>query len=530
MTRRVIVAAVAACLALATACSSSGSGSGSGTDAGNPAAKDAATACPSVDKSKIDPTATFTWMYSVDTTSFDPDKITTNNSQMYLYPIYDSLVRIDAKGEPQPMLAKKWTVGDGGKSLTLDLIDSWTYHDGTPFDATSVKANLDRHRAAGAWNEEALKDISNVTVVDTDTVKIDTGAGAAALVNILAGSAGMMMSPAVFNDPNQALKPTGGSGAFKMTGYTPGSKVEYTAVKNYWDPDTLHVAKMDYLVSGDDNARLNSVSTGVADATFLRASMYQPAKDAGLVICQRPSLSMYTMNLNIAKPNLGKKEVRQAINYAIDRTAVAGLTDGFCTPAIQMFPPSYFASDPDLGPDDYKHDPKKAKDLLSKAGLKDGFKFTVDVQNLDIYKQIAEVIQANLKDVGITMNIVPVDISKAPQDFSVDKSVDGYLGEQKADADPSIEIESYYLKGGFNNPGGYDNPKVAKLAEEAKGGADTKARAKSYKELMKTIYEDAAPNVTLCHLTTPFTLNHKAMGVEIYTDASRQFRGVAIKK
>ena len=526
--RRHMLAAAFACLALATAtaCGSSGST----TDAGNPAAQEDATPCPAVNKADIDPTATFTWMYSVDTTSFDPDKITTNNSQMYLYPIYDSLTHIDAKGEPQPMLAKKWTVGDGGKSLTLDLISNWKYQDGTPFDAASVKANLDRHRAAGSWNEEALKDITNVAVVDQDTVKVDTNGGAAALVNIFAGSAGMMMSPAVFDDPNQALKPTGGSGAFTMTSYTPGSKVEYTAVKNYWDPDSLHVAKMVYLVSGDDNARLNSVSTGVANATFLRASMYQPAKDAGLVICQRPSLSMYTMNLNIAKPNLGKKEVRQAINYAIDRNAIKSLTDGFCTPAIQMFPPSYFAANPDLGPDDYKYNPDKAKDLLKKAGLDKGFEFSLDVQNLDIYKQIAEVIQANLKDVGISMKIIPVDISKAPQDFSVDKSVDAYLGEQKVDADPSIEIESYYLKGGFNNPGGYDNPKVAQLAEEAKSGADTEARAKSYAELMKTVYEDAAPNVTLCHLTTPFTLDHKTMGVEIYTDASRQFRGVAIKK
>src|SRR5680860_947330 len=85
------------------------------------------------------------------------------------------------------------------EELTLDLIKDWTYHDDTAFDAESVKANLDRHREAGSWNASALKDVTNVTVVDTDTVKIDTEHGAAALVAVLASSAGMMMSPAVFD-------------------------------------------------------------------------------------------------------------------------------------------------------------------------------------------------------------------------------------------------------------------------------------------------------------------------------------------
>ena len=309
-------------------------------------------------------------MYTAGNTSFDPDKITTNNSQMYLYPIYDSLVHVDAQGAPQPMLAEKWTVD--GKSITIDLIKNWTYHDGTPFDAASVKANLDRHRAEGSWNESALKDVTNVTVVDKDTVKVDTQNGAAPLVAVFASSAGMMMSPAVFDDPNQGLTPTGGSGAFKLSGYTSGSMAEYTAVDNYWDPETLHVAKMVYLVSTDDNARLNSVISGTSDSTFLRASMYEPAKQAGLVVCEAPSLSAYTINLNVQKSEFGKKEVREALNYAIDREAIAAVLNGFCEPGVQMYPTSYFAANPDLTAKDYAYDPEKAKALMEKAGLKDG--------------------------------------------------------------------------------------------------------------------------------------------------------------
>ncbi len=521
--RLILAAALAACLTAATACSSSGSNT-----AGKSERKADTSACPAYEKGTNDPSATFTWIYSVGNTSFDPDKITTNNSQMYLYPIYDSLVHIDPKGNPEPMLAKKWTVD--GKSMTLDLIANWKYHDGTPFDAASVKANLDRHRTAGAWNEQALSDVTNVTVVNADTVKIDTKNGAAPLVAVLASSAGMMMSPAVFNDPNQALTPTGGSGAFTLASYTPGSKVEYAAVKNYWSPDDLRVAKMVYLVSGDDNARLNSVISGAADTTFLRASMYDPAKQAGLVVCEAPSLSSYQIALNTSKSEFGKKEVREALNYAIDRTSLAAITNGFCKPDIQMYPTTYYASDPDLTADKYPHDAQKAKDLLKKAGVPDGFEFTMEVINLDLYQQLAEVIQANLQEIGVKMNIVPVEINKLADDFSVSKTADASMSEQKAESDPSIQIESYYIKGGFNNPGGWSDPQITKLNEEGKAGSTTEERAKTYKKLYKAAFDAVVPSITLCHLTTPFTMNKKVMGVDIYADATRQFRGVAIKK
>ena len=152
------------------------------------------------------------------------------------------------------------------------------------------------------------------------------------------------------------------------------------------------------------------------------------------------------------------------------------------------------------------------------------------MDNLAIYQQIAEVIQANLQEVGIKMNIVPVDIARRAEDFSVDKTVDAVLMEQKAESDPSIQIESYYIEGGFNNPGGYSNDEVTKLNEEGKAGGSTEERSATYKKLFQAAYDSVAPNVTLCHLTTPFAMNDKAMGVEIYADASRQFRGIAIKK
>lgn len=516
-------AAVASLMLLGAACSGGGGASSGSVD------REAQTEeCPELTE-EVDDSQEFTWMYSVDNTSFDPDGITTNNSLMYLFPIYDSLVHVNEGGEPEPMLAESWEVSEDGTQLTMTLISGWEYHDGTPFDAASVVANIRRSQEPGSFNVNPLKIVTDVEALDERTVRFTTDGGAGALVGVLGGAAGMMMSPKVFDDPRQDVKPTGGSGAFTMERYVSGSRVEYAAVEDYWDPEALNVSAMTYKISGDDNARLNAVSTGAADSTFLRASMYQPAKDAGLVVCEQPSLSSYTINLNTSRSEFGSPEVRAALNHAIDRTAVSAVTNGFLEPGVQMFPEWYYAAADEIGPETYGYDPERARELLTEAGLADGFSFDLEVVNLDLYQQIAEVIQANFAEVGIDMSITPVEIDALGEHFSVNKDVDAILFEQKAEADPSILTAAYYLPGGFNNPGGWESPEVTDLEAEAKNGATAEDREPLYDDFFAAVHDEVPPHIVLGHLTTPFVMNERTKGVEIYADGARQFRGVGME-
>jgi len=483
--------------------------------------------CPPVTK-QVDESEHLTWIYSVDNSSFDPDHITTNNSVMYLLPIYDSLVHMNAVGEPEPMLATSWKVSKGGNQLTMKLIDNWSYHDGTPFDADSVVANIERSQEPGGFNVNALSSVTGVKALDEHTVQFTLDDGSAgALVGILSGAAGMMMSPKVFDDPKQDVRPTGGSGAYRLTKFVSGSKAEYRAVDDYWDPEGQNVASMTYLVSGDDNARLNSVLTGDADTTFLRASMYDAAVESGNVVCEAPSLSSYQLTLNTKRSEFGSKQVREALNYAIDRNAVSAVTDGFLEPGVQMFPEWYWGSNESItAKNTYQYDPEKARQLLVDAGLKDGFSFELEVINLEVYQQIAEVIQANLADVGIKMSITPVEIDALAENFSVSKDVDAQLSEQKGEADPSTLTASYYHRDSFNNPGGWGTKKIEQLDLAARRGATTDAREPLYDKLFAEVMKEVPHNIVLGHLTTPFVMNDRTLGVEIYADGTRSLRGV----
>jgi len=473
--------------------------------------------------------ASFTFVYSVDTTGWEPNRITTNNSFIYLAPIYDTLIHINEEAVPEPLLAESWELVEDNL-LELTLIEDWQFHDGAPFNAEAVKANLDYHRSLdGGFNVDRLSSITNVEAVDERTVRIETEGSASPLIGILGSVGGMMMSPDVLDDPEQSITPTGGSGAYRLVNYVPGSRADYERVDGYWDPDSARVKDFTFLISNDDNARLNFVITGEANSTFLRAAMVEPASDAGLQIIERPSLSSYNINLNTERSEFGNVQVRQALNYAIDREAIGnGLLNGLCQPGAAVFPTWYWAGTDKVDATTYARDLDRSRELLAEAGLADGFEFDLHVVNIAIYQQIAEVVQSNWAEIGVTVNIIPEDIAALADGFSISKTSDAQLSEQKGEADPSMTTAVFYLPTGLNNPGGFSNPDIERLHYEAMAGATPEERDDAYEQLIVLAAEQSAPNLTICTVTTPFTADNTVQDLPVPADGSRWFRGVSI--
>ena len=115
------------------------------------------------------------------------------------------------------------------------------------------------------------------------------------------------------------------------------------------------------------------------------------------------------MYLNRARSEFGNPLVARAMEYAIDRDAICeNIYFGFCEPTFKPFPDDYWAGSPDIADDYYTYDPEKAKELLAEAGLADGFSFELMIPAAsDPYPQFAEVLQAQLAAVGITVNDQP---------------------------------------------------------------------------------------------------------------------------
>ena len=77
-------------------------------------------------------------------TSFNPATTSSRNEDGYIYyMVFDTLISFDEAGNLAPKLATSWETSEDGLIFTLKLRDDVTFHDGTPFNAEAVKANLD---------------------------------------------------------------------------------------------------------------------------------------------------------------------------------------------------------------------------------------------------------------------------------------------------------------------------------------------------------------------------------------------------
>src|SRR5438094_7144083 len=157
------------------------------------------------------------------------------------YAMYDSLVRVTPKGEIIPWLAEKWETSSDGKTVTFHLRQGVKYHDGTPFDADSVKWNIDRYiQTKGSLRTADLGSVDNVQVVDPATVKFNLKSAFAPLLGALVDRAGMMVSKKVVDAAGAdfTLKPfKAGTGPFILTEAVKND--HYTLEKNpdWWGKD-----------------------------------------------------------------------------------------------------------------------------------------------------------------------------------------------------------------------------------------------------------------------------------------------------
>ena len=166
----------------------------------------------------------------------------------------------------------------------------------------------------------------------------------------------------------------------------------------------------EYTINGDPITRLNAIRDDAIDGTFVDPAQEADAESAGLVIKRGTGLGYYHMQPNRSFEPFASLEVRQAMNHAVDRKAIVdGLLLGLGNPSCQIFPEGYFAFDEDTGTDTYPYDVEKAKSLMETAGYADGFEFEMIVPTIPNITQLGEIVQAQLAEIGITVNIEAVE-------------------------------------------------------------------------------------------------------------------------
>jgi peptide/nickel transport system substrate-binding protein len=331
--------------------------------------------------------------------------------------VMESLLREENTGTIYPWLAESYKVADDLKSITFVLRKGIKFHDGSDFNAQVVKWNLENFVAA-----HKTPNWASIEIIDDYTVRLNLNNWSNTVLSDLADSDsgfGYMVSKAAYDahgggkdsETWMKLNPVG-TGPFKFVSYQ--MDVAFKVVKNpdYWKKDANgnqlpYLDGVTIMPIADPNTRLMTIKSGTGDMVF--AYLGKETADYAAIgmtiktpvngnICLTPDTA------NADSP-WAKQQVREAIEYAIDKVGIAtAFGYGFWQAPYQFQARGSAAYDDKLATK-RGYDPVKAKQLLTEAGYPDGFTTSIIVFGGDTNKNAALAIQANLDKIGIKVNL-----------------------------------------------------------------------------------------------------------------------------
>jgi peptide/nickel transport system substrate-binding protein len=478
---------------------------------------------------EVDRSATLRFAYGISVTRLDPHRATIRNDLTTLGPIYDRLVEFSPSGELVPMLATEWSFNADVTALDMTLRDGVVFHDGAPFDAEAVKANIERAKTLeGSTVAADLVGVSGVEVVDEHHVRLQLVEPDVSILGILSDRAGMMISPAAFDEDLEAVAV--GAGPFRLVEHRSGDVTVFERFDDYWDPDVALVQRLEIHVVPDANTRLNGLRAGQFDLINPTAAQYEEARALpDFTVRTSPGLFAINMGLNRSRSEFGDVLVRRALYHAIDRTSICqAVLLGQCDVSVQPFPDGYWAANPDIPSDRYAYDPDRSRELLAEAGLPDGFSFTFMIPAaLPPYDAIGEVIQAQLADVGIAAELLLMEPAQMADRYYVMKETDAILGGLVGSADPSLYFGQYTMPDAFANPGGDSTDRMQQLYRESIATSDEAQRT----QIIHDGVEEVVDQVFFINIAFPKLITASREGVVGFVmpvSGNPQFRGVGI--
>ena len=431
-----------------------------------------------------------------DGTTFDPIKSAQNVDFWVFSNVYDVLVRVDKSGTKlEPGLAEKWEVSPDNTVYTFTMRDA-KFEDGSPITARDAAFSLLRIRDnPGSLWADTYKVIKTAEAKDDKTLVVTLNQPTAPFLATLAMPGISILSEKAVTAAGEeayAEKPMA-SGAFGLVEWRRGDRVILKKNPNFWQADRVKLDGVEWISVVDDNTRMLKLQAGEIDCSIFVpfSKVAELKKDANLNITLDTSTREDHLLINHEKGALGKKEVREALDLAIDKQAIVDtVTFGVGKVARSYVPEGalYHNKDNLLRP----YDPEKAKQMLKDAGA-EGLAINHVVNAGDtVDEQIAILVQQQLAKVGVTLNIQKLDPSTTWQ-TEVDGNFDTAVNYWTNDIIDPDQKTTFVLghDANMNYMTRYKNDKVKDLVAAARIEADPAKREAMYVEIQTIAKADA---------------------------------------
>lgn len=322
-----------------------------------------------------------------DAVSLDPAQAFEFTSVWVDAQVYDTLVEFSRDfTRAVPEIAESWTASGGGRTYTFRIRSGARFHSGNSVTAEAVVFSLRRVFALKLTPAFILTDFvkapEDIVTVGTNQVRVTfvQSMPEILMASVLANPVTAVVDPAVIrqnarpDDPhaNKWLSENdAGSGPYRLMGWSRNVKIELAAFDGYWK-GRPRIGRVFMQEMPEPTAQLLALQRGDIDAAMdLLPTQYKELeRAAGIVVKSSPTFSLRYLAMNVGYEPFSRKQVRNAVKWAIDYEAIKRIFTDAIDPGQTIVPARMFGHLPDRP---YQKNVERARGLMREAGMERGF-------------------------------------------------------------------------------------------------------------------------------------------------------------
>ena len=465
-----------------------------------------------------------------DLASLDPHRgVTVGQARDTLARVWDHLVRYDNQLVAQPALAESWELAADASSIKLNLRKGVRFHTGRELTSDDIKWNFERSRdpKISPIQSNSMRSVASIETPDPYTIVFKFSQSWPWVFDIMNNV--YIVDPVSMQTADGPAHPVG-TGAFKFAEYAPGQQLRLVKNPDYWKQGLPYVDELVAGIYADAQTMVVALESGSLDIVSsapvrdqIRLQQEPGSKFQSVV--EPYAGTCLVITCNVAEPPLDQQQVRQALNYAINRERILSAVRLGIGQVVELpFAPSSPAYD-EAKNHTYSFDLDRARSLLAAAGVGTlvlDFNFPGTVPG---YATIAQIYAADLQQIGVTLNQKPLEgavmaaalVGRTYHGLALTNTTSGQFN-------PGIQFISP-LYGPLNPYSGYSTPEYTQLLTQVSTETDPTRQKQVYATFNQTVLD---LSVTMPIVTAPLAVvaTARVHGIQYAMNESLETTGI----
>jgi peptide/nickel transport system substrate-binding protein len=429
----------------------------------------------------------------------EPHNLTAAAAGLIGFVVMPGLVWLDFDLGLSPMLAEDWDSDEDGLVWTFTLRDNLVFHNGKPCDAHEVVRNFEHilDPESGSMLTPDFELVESVEAVDDLTVEFTLSEPFAPFLAVLSHRCAITDM-----DEYDTTTPIG-TGPFRIVSWDRGSQVTLERHDEYWEDDLPHASRVNWRFLPDADVRLTAMRAEEIDITSsVPDHMLEELMSADdFEVDPISGLTHQYLAFNCSEGHFADVRMRKAVAHAIDKEAIleAALWGNGLISNIPHPPDSpWYVEIPD-----YERDLDRARELMEEAGYGDGFSLDMPIPDWTPSSEVAEIVQADLAEIGIDLRIVQTEWATYWPDIYLQSDFEITFMGYSARVDPDQTFYPRYHSEGVHNATIYANDELDELLERGRVTIDEDERKEIYDRVQEILVDELPwlwlyiPNVTM---------------------------------